>query len=431
MALIDEIISKIESLPIEDGKLKLSISDFSSLPFMKSFFEKLLKEATLVLDNATRTPGEQTITVTGKANLLGYKSLSLTITFDVQDKEVVGTVRAVFDPGKITTLPVINWIRVADIGFVAAINETFGAVTFEFDVKILTLKDNRIPVSMRPISGENWNLTIGDDSYHAGAAEIIGLLGGHSLDKFLPKQLVDALDVVTLNGLDTTFNTNTKSISYFSIGVELAKRWEIIPNKVWLEEGLLISFTIVNADKKEELEFIANVRGTFMLGKTKVPIQIGTSVGGTTVWSFGIQMGEKVMLQNLAELLSLGNAESALPDGLANIPSINITTLNAEFNSTESKLQRLAFAIETADTWPVIKDYFEIEQLTIDFDITDVTDSAKRLVLGTLYGLFKIGDVYVFCSLAKTIENPNWTITAGLAPDTELNITAVAQNLFK
>src|ERR1044072_2238226 len=160
MALIDEIISAIEAIPIEGGKLTLEKTVLGKIGFLKEFFDKVLKESTLTLDNVERIPGDKTITLKGKAGLLGYKDLALTITFDVQNDEVVGTVHAVFAQDKTVALPVIHWINVGDITFTTAITETFNMVTFEFGVKVLTSEGKKIPVTIDTQGGSDWTLRI-------------------------------------------------------------------------------------------------------------------------------------------------------------------------------------------------------------------------------------------------------------------------------
>ena len=431
MTSIDEIITKIQALAITSGDLVLSANDFTGMDFMQVFFTDVLKETIITLAGATRTPGQDTITVTGQAALLGYTSLALNIKFEVQDDQVVGTLTGTFDPGKSTNLPVLTWIKVGDVTLTTSISETFKIVTFGFGMNVITEDDTKIPVSITSMGNDDWRLDVAEGTAQGiELTELVSLLDGEALLSFLPQGLVKTLDVVELNGIETVYNAKAKTISYFTTGVSFKGGWDIAP-KVSLLPGLQLNLTIINAGDSSTRTFIANVMGTFMIGTVQVPLQLGASVGGTTIWSFGIQAGQKVTLPSLSSLLDLGNASDALPDGLSNIPGIDINEFRIDFDSTNNELIVLDFSIATASAWPVITGYFEIEKLSIDFQISDLTDSATRQVFGTLYGLFKVGDVELFCALAKTEQNPDWTITAGLPPEGKLDITALAKQLLE
>ncbi len=70
--------------------------------------------------------------------------------------------------------------------------------------------------------------------------------------------------------------------------------------------------------------------------------------------------------------------------------------------------------------------------MSIGFNIYNLTDPLKRNVLGDLYGIFEVGTGnFLLCALRKTEDNPDWAITAGLAPGKTLSLTAVAAQLFE
>src|SRR6516165_8485951 len=106
MRLIDQLIDQIQGMPVDNSKnLTLKASDFrlasgkvdvELVRFMKVFFAKLLKVESLTLTGAVKTLSANSITITGSADLLGYHNLALSIVFDVQDDELVGTVTGVF-----------------------------------------------------------------------------------------------------------------------------------------------------------------------------------------------------------------------------------------------------------------------------------------------------------------------------------------------
>ena len=70
------------------------------------------------------TPNGNSIAITGSGDLLGYSNLAISIVFDVQDDEVVGTASGTFDPLSTMTLPVLTWIEVGDIVLTTSIRES-------------------------------------------------------------------------------------------------------------------------------------------------------------------------------------------------------------------------------------------------------------------------------------------------------------------
>src|ERR1700756_539149 len=134
MRVIDPLIAKIlevakiQGLPSdESGDLILRSSDFE-LDFMRAFFAKLLAVESLTLTRAAvslqKGPRANCVAITGSGDLLGYPNLRLSIVFDVQDDEVVGTATGSFDPLSTMTLPVLTWINVGDIVLTTSIHQT-------------------------------------------------------------------------------------------------------------------------------------------------------------------------------------------------------------------------------------------------------------------------------------------------------------------
>jgi|GEM_PF-627135 len=431
MSLIEDIIAKIQALPIDDGKLTLSALDFVGIDFMQTYFGNVLKAASITLTGATRTSLPDSITVGGVSGLLGYTSLTLSLHFQQQGDQVLAVVSGEFDKEKTTQLPVLTWIKVGDVTLTTSLTQNFSLVDFGFSFNVITPDGTKIPVSLRQMPGNDWNLLIaGGASQGIAITEIVSLLDGEALLSFLPKGLVDTLDALDLNGIDAIYNTESKTISYFTASAHFAKGWDLAP-KVSLLPGLQINLTLTNPTDEAKRLSVANVLGTLVIDSVQVPLQVGTSVGGTVVWTFGIQIGQKVTLPSLASLLNLADASDAMPDGLSALPAIDINDLLITFDSTNSVLTELDFDIATVSSWPVIAGYFEIEQLSVAFQMTDVNAPATRQVFGSLYGLFKVGETEIFCALAKTVQNPDWTITAGLPPDSKLDITALFRQLLQ
>jgi hypothetical protein len=197
---------------------------------------------------------------------------------------------------------------------------------------------------------------------------------------------------------------------------------------------LNLALTLLNPTNEKRRQVVGTVSGTFDLNGTELPIFIEANLGTVNLWSFGIQPGEKVILPSFSNLLDLAGGQdflNTLPTGLSNIPQIEIDTLQVDFDPDEKELSRLSFSIQTASTWVIIENYFEVFNLLVAFDIRNLTNSSSRTIFGKVHSLFRIGSVPVICTLEKTEDNPNWTIIGGLPPRKTISITQVAVGLFE
>jgi hypothetical protein len=435
MALIDEIITKIEAIPIGgNGDLVLKSSDFG-LDFMSSFFNKLILSEGITLTDASKTPGTETITVAGTADLYGYTSLGLSLTFDVQDNEVVGTVTGTFAKAKKVTLPLITWIEVESIVLSTGITETFNLISLDFKMDILVQGSSAtIPIELRRQSDSEWRLDIAEGAEQGvTGTELVGLLGGETLESFVPEPLSKILAGFKINGIEAIFDTNLKTVSYFTAGLSVTNGWDIAP-KVSLKPGLQVNLTLINPTDKDTRVVAGSLTATFELGGVLVPIMIGATVGSTSLWTFGLQPEQKVTLPSFSNLLELAGGKDfldSLPAGLSKIPQIEINTLQIDFEPDNKQLTLLSFSMQTVSTWQIIEGYFAIQKLKVAFDITNLTDPPNRLILGDVEAIFLVDKVALMCGIKKTKENPDWTIIAGLAPGTTLNLTQVAKGLFE
>ena len=231
MALIDQIISKIDAIPIGgNGDLILKSSDFE-LDFMTSFFSNLLQSEGITLTGASRTPGTEAITVAGTADVFGYTSLTLSLTFDVQDDEVVGTVIGTFDKSKKIPLPLISRIEVGGIVLSTSISEAFDLTDLDFKMNLLVPSSSTIiPIELKRQTDSNWQLDIAEGAEQGvTGTELVGLLGGESLESFLPKSLSSILAGFKINGIEAVFDTKEKTVSYFTTGLSVTNGWDIAP----------------------------------------------------------------------------------------------------------------------------------------------------------------------------------------------------------
>lgn len=435
MTTIDKIITTINALPIDgQGALSLKPSDFS-IPFMDSVFAQMLGASSLNIGAAVRKSDATSISVAGTADVLGYTQMTCDLAFAEKNAEVVATITLIFAPTKAITLPLITWVKTNTIVLSASITETFALVGTGFSMNLLLENGDIIPIGLHQQTGTEWRLDIAEGTdQKVTANDIVYLLGGATLDGFFPKVLTDALDGFSLNGVETIFDTQQKTVTYFTTGVSVTNGWPIAP-KVSLKPGLQLGLTLVNPTDKANRVTIGSLAATFDIAGVAIPILAGaTATSDGSTWTLGLQPGKTVTLPSFSDLLELaGGTEfiATLPSGLSDIPKIEIDTLSVAFEPAKKELTQLSFALQTASSWPVIENYFTIQQFQIAFDITDLTDPTKRLILGDLYAVFLVGSVALMCEIQKTAEKPDWTITAGLAPGTVLNLTQVAAKLFE
>lgn len=434
LSTIDPIISKIESLPIDaGGNLTLKAGDFDG-DFMAAFFSKLLLADSITFSGAARTSGSETVTVSGSAAVLGYTGLSCALTFDVQDDAVVGTLVGTFAKTKTVTLPLITWIKVGNIVLSTFISETFQLVGLDFKLDILLDDGDVIPVELQRQSDTEWRLDIAEGTEQGiGGEDIVALLGGQALESFVPEPLSKILAGFKINGIETVLDTAQKTVSTFSLGASVTNGWDIAP-KVSLKPGLQVNLTLIDPADPASRTAVGNLLATFDLAGVIVPITLGATIGSTSSWTFGLQPGQSVTLPSFSDLLGLAGGSdflATLPPGLSDIPKIDVDELTVEFDPDQKELTLLSFSLQTDSTWPVIENYFEIQKLKIAFDVTNLTNPATRAVLGDLYALFLVDQVALMCEIKKTQENPDWTITAGLAPAQTLNFTSIVTGLFE
>ncbi len=435
MTLIDQIKTKIQAKPIDNnGNLVIQPSDFE-LDFVNSFFNKLLNVTSLTIAGANKESGNDFITVTGSADLLGYSNLTISITFKVQEDEVIAVVTGTFAKSEQITLPVISWIDVSNIVLTTTISETFELITYMFNMDILVQgSSNAISIELRSQPDSEWHLNIAEGTEQGiTGEELVALLSGNALNSFLPQPLVSILNGFKINRIEAIFNTEQNTVSYFSTGISVTNGWDIAP-RVSLKPGLQVNLTLISPTDANRRVVVGNVAATFDINGVEIPIMLGASIGSTTFWSFGIQPDKKVVLPSFSDLLGLAGGEeflNTLPEGLSNIPQIEIDALLVEFDPSQSALQKLSFEIQTEASWAIIPGYFEMQSLLVEFDITNLTDSALRTIFGKVRSVFKIGPVPIMCSIEKTQQNPNWTIIAGLPQGTTVSITHIAASLFE
>ncbi|MDV3457682.1 DUF6603 domain-containing protein [Sphingomonas sp. HF-S4] len=454
MSTIDAITAAIDKLPTTGGVLTLTPADFN-LDFMNSVFTRLLATQSLSFAGVQITPGTETIVIAGTATIFDYADLDCTLSFTVAEGNTVATLTGKFATSRQITLPLLTWLKAGNISISTSFTESLEIVALAFGMDILLQNGDTIPILVTQLTADVWRIDIAEGTAKGVTGDdLVFLLGGQALENFLPPALTGELAGFTINGMEAELDTAAKSVTYFSTGVAVTNGWDIAP-KVSLKPGLQIGLTLASALTSappksgngaspqsgngapvvsSSLTVVGSVAATFDIAGVELPIYLGASSGATSLWTFGLQPAQIVTLPSFSDLLSLaGGADffASLPSGLQDIPQIEIDKLLVQFDPATKNLTLLSFALQTGSSWPVIAGYFEIEQLSFAFDITNLTLPANRQVIGDMGATFKVGSVPLMVRLQNTATDQDWTITAGLAPGGVLSLTDVAAQLFE
>lgn len=437
MALIDDIISKLEAIPTEpNGSLILTPQKFA-IPFMDDFFARALKTDYIAIADAVVTPGQETASVQGRAALLGYPDLGVSMVFLSIDNQVVITVQGTFAPGKTVQLPVITWVSIKDIGMTIRFSQPYEIVNFQIQGNFLVPDGSRqavIPLRLSKPDKNKWQLAIADDSdVTVTANQLVALVGGKTLTSFLPEALVDILAGIEVKGISSTFDTSQNTISYFAVGVSVTNGWDI-SSKIRLKPGLGISLTLVDPTSSTSMQIVGEVKGTFSLNGTDVPVFVQGSAGLSTLWNIGVQPDHKVTLPSFSDLLGLAGGQdflNSLPPAFSQIPQIVINKLIIMFDPVAVTLNRIDFAVSTKSTWPIISGYFEVTNIYVALDIGNILSPGEQTTAAVVRSTFNMSGVFVQCSIEKKQSDSEWTVTGSLPPGKVLNLTQIAVQLFE
>jgi hypothetical protein len=440
-SVVDKITQQLVALPLDkNGALVITPQPFDS-DIVTAFFANVLQVPSLTIAApVTRTKTNPTgIVVQGNAGFLGYDGLvfTLTVAWDDDEKQAVLSIDGSFAADKVVTPPVITWISLGQLGLTAIYQSQLQMVQFAFHGVIISgagADAAHIPFRLAPATGDSWQIGFGGgDSVPVSAEQLIGLVSGNALTSFFPPELSNILSAIAVSGLDATFDPKSSTVDYFSVGIAVTNGWDIAP-KVSLEPGLQLTLTLVNPTDATNRQSIGTVTGTFKLNTTELPLFVqGTSGGGSSLWSFGVQPGQSVTLPSFSDLLGLAGGDdflNALPSAFSQIPQILINDLMITFDPGKKTLNEVMFSIQTKSSWPVVAGYFEVTNIYVKFDIANVNVSASRTVAGLVRSTFDIDGVYLQCQIQKQASDPGWVLTAGLPPDKTVDLVQVAVKLF-
>ncbi|PRY74633.1 hypothetical protein CLV80_11615 [Yoonia maritima] len=442
MSTFQTIINAFKKFPTSGSDITLTPQTFN-LAFVDNVFNFLLQSTSVKFTSTTVIIGQDSATLKGTADVFDYTGIVVTLTFNLDGASVTATISCDLGAGAAVHLPLLTWITLEDVAFWGTITETRAVAKFHFGASLKLDTSTAVPVTLDYQGGGVWSMTVASGTSETlTSAQVVTLLGGSALNELLPAKLETALTSFAMTGLEATFNAKTDDLSYFNTGFSVSDAWPIAPG-VTLEPGLGLSFTMTEkqqaakgvkaAAAASEKHTEAQIKGTLKLGGTELPLRLDATIDDSAVWQFGLQPGQTATVNTFADLLSLAgdtSFASSLPAAISTLPSIDIDRLNVVFDSTADVIKEVSFKVQTAHAWTVLPNYFVVEQVKLDFDITDANVPADRKVIGEVYGAFNIATAPLFCRIKNTATDQDWVIEAGLLPDQKLNLTSVASQLF-
>ncbi len=436
MSAITDISDVLNKLPKgNNDALTLQPSNFSN-PQVQVFFANALDGNALVINHAVISPvAAGSITVTGQGSVLGFDGLATQLTFHLPDgsDQLDIRLRGNFDPQKAISLPLIQWLALHNLAIETEVQDEFGGVTTRLYGSLKLEGVDDIPIILSRTGQSEWSLNIGQDKPVPlpDLNHLAQLVGGESLASFFPQSLVDAIAGISLGGIACQFNTQTKSLSYFTITITVTNGWKIVSG-LELLPGMTLTLAITNPAGGQKTLFGA-LRATSMIGSQKVPLYVQGSAGGSTQWMVAVSPDDKIVLPTLNEILKFAGGQdfvSSLPSGFSDIPAIAVRQLIIQFDPVQRAISLIRFAIGTAQPWNVIDGYFSIKNVSMEMSILDITDSTRRSILGRLIGSFKIGPAFLQFMLRRDNPADAWSLTGSLPAGQSVNLTQVATSLF-
>ncbi|HZI48609.1 MAG TPA: hypothetical protein VFD75_12490, partial [Pyrinomonadaceae bacterium] len=421
MSLIGDLTDTLNKLPRGAGKSLTLLATTFSNPQVARFFTNALSGKPLVIGQAQIQPdGDKSVTVSGAGSMLGFDALTLHLTFqlDPDDASVVDTLLiGAFDPTTKKTIPLINWISLSGLTIKQEMVSEFGILStgISGNVNIGTSGSAVLPIAVQHSGASQWSISAADNaapSSHVTIEDLVTLVGGETLASFVPQPLVEVLDGITVTGLACQFDTQAKTVSYFSAAVAVTNGWTIT-QKVGLMPGLSLSLVLINPVSSLPKTTTATLRATGKLGTVQIPVFLQASMGASTLWTIGVFPDDKVTLPGLSHILELAGGQdfmNTLPKGFSDIPDILLARFFINFDPQAKTLNEISFAISTAGSWEVITGYLTIQNISIDMEILNLLDKAKRGLQGVLSAAFLIGKTSVQVSLQKSTPDAPWSL---------------------
>lgn len=438
MAYIDDLIAKVQAIPIgSDGSLTMTAAQFAD-DFISAFFNQVIRAADLSINNAQKTLADGSLSIAGRGAYLGYSDLDTRLIFSSKDGQALVKWHGRFSSDKKVQLPVVTWIGITDIIMTAVFSQPYQITSFKFHATIIPEGGQHgIPVEIAGLGRGEWQIKIAEGGAEAGitGAELVALLAGNALNSFFPQSLSKILDGFVISDISSVFNTVDQSVAYFSAGLRVTNGWDIVPG-IALQPGLKLLITLRYPTKKEQRQFIGILKGTFAINRVPVAVFVQNRTGaGENTWMIGLdpEIGS-ITLPSLGDLFDLtgdGQFKAAMPAGLREIPGLVITRLEIDFSVSPVKLQAIFFAASTASKWPVLGDFFTVENVYFDLQLLNVFDSTQRQIGGMLSATFAFADrIWLNFTVKKEPQSQDWLLIGSLAPEKTLSLTNLVSGLL-
>ena len=421
------------------GDISLSVSMFErSVPEIAHFLNEALSVEMLTFqstaDDLPRIDITNTaLTIFGRTTVFG---MAAPITANVSFSEVPnGLLDISFDgtlgPDYVLTLQLVSRLTVREVGL--SIKSVGISSDLPPDLRLISFELSGIldfggprdglHISLTKLREDRWRLDLTGETDQRirleAPSHVTELTGNRSLDRFLPKPLVEVMQGIALTGLCAEFSPSAASVSYFSLDLAPAAPEGENTSRLWrweITSGLTIgdlacTIVLINplppAGKPDaypqSLEGI--VTGTVVVNQTPIHVTVQGSSNRKSLWTVRMEPPDDrsmIKLPSISDIFTLAGRADLLtdwPDGFNDIPDIVIHRLAIDFNPSQRTVDLISFHIGTAQPWILIKDFCELKDLNIALDIQDVTDAPQRRVVGGLQGTVKIGKFPFFVSV--------------------------------
>ncbi len=433
---IKKIISTLDSVPIEGSSKLIALSPGKfGIDFIDDFFKYVVEADRLSVSQAEKKITDTSASISGIATLRGYTDLGITLDFRVKDDEVVITLYGSLRTSASLLQGIFPWISVKLLGITVAFHQQFSILSILYHVNIVIGQINAlaVPVDISALENKYWQLSIAEGTEKPiSLDQVASLMCGFLPSSFFPESFSEALSGLKMNGISSIFNADSNEVISISAGITVANGWDIAP-KISLKPGLQLIFTLNNPTNEYARQFVGIVRGSFAIDTVTVPVFVQVNLErGDSTWMIGLDPeSEGVTLPSISSLFTMAGGEDftgALPEGLRNIPAINVSRLEVDFSPAKKNFDLIAFAANTASPWEVIDGFLTVQSLSFQFDLINLNTPSERKIGCFLCSTFSITDsVWIYFNVDKDAQSTDWVLSGGLPSGKTLNLTDLAR----
>lgn len=269
-----------------------------------------------------------------------------------------------------------------------------------------------------PIGVSGWYLSLPKPTPLSNGVAILDELTGISISGILPEQFISVLEKIELDAFYIGFDPQTKSLSVVQVMVSSKAPWEIVKDKLRIEEGITLTLTGQRYKATDPLAFSGSIKGTAAVNYAnpdeKVQASATIPIPLTDDWD--------ITLANDKEPLGIGKLIAIVPGVKGFLPKGLYEKLNEivlEYLTIRFRFQngfsftKVAFAIHSANEWtlPMLQQAIYLDKnfrLALDIPLPYTAEGTS----GELAGVLQLddGNVSIPVRLAKTPEQTNWVL---------------------